>query len=345
MHFTTTRTWAPTGFAFLPLAGMCWYAGLPVSSRASSAPEPAYRSAVVFQRADRGAWKYHGIVPNPRINLKPAASAIFVAPDKGDYRVVLLKDGDARTINVRISPLTVWETDSAGGARFFEPSEFHAIIRSARKTDNRVRLATDPIRTGKSQACYTVDFSTLANVTAQSGLIAVGRVIGIWRKGYTPLNYVNSLQHTVFLFAVENFIKGGGSDQALVLKVREQGSDLPYRDERGVLRHGMVFVDDAFLRVGERYILCVNQLGKEISFRRNPYPMAEVDGVSGRSGDWDEWIFMNPERAKFLIQNGIVNAANPSAYWEFLDGRVILGLTEQQAVTMIRQELDLAARK
>ena len=331
-------------WAFVCLACVSLYARLELPSQEIKATDHHWRSAVVFRRTDQG-WKYFGIVNSPGLNLKQISAGDERQGLEGDYRIFVLRDGGVRRIDFRLSPEAAWEYETPDKIRAYESKEVKRVIKSSRPIDKSVKVAINRKRAISAHAASLESASTLEQLTHNSDVIATGKVISIWRKGYTPLEYVNSLQHTVYLFAVETFIKADKPDRELVLKVRQQGSDLPWRDDNGILRQGMYYEGNPFLQVGDRYILFLRLLRNRFAFPRTPFPMATVDGVSGRAGDWDEWIFVAPERAKLHIKNGAVSAATPGLHWEFEDGRIILGLTEQHAIAMIRQELDLAAKK
>lgn len=315
-----------------------------VGCHQNAADANEWRYAIVFRR-NSSRWEYRGIWPKPRLERKHTAIE-KVRPDaESEYRVLLLRDGGMRTFNVSLKPLVVWEQGSPKTESILDCSAFEEIITKCPRIDTSVKLVATLADRPVAHASSPDGDSTLAELVANSEMVALGEVVGIWRKGYSPLNNEGPYQHTVFLFAVQSFLKADRPDREQILKIHQQGSDLPWRDREGRMNTGMVFEGSPMLTVGGRYILFLNTARSRVAIPREPVVMATVDGITGKVADWDECIFQFPLRSKIRIINGISHSAGMARDWAFDDGQRILGISEQAAVTSILQQIDLATKK
>lgn len=139
-----------------------------------------------------------------------------------------------------------------------------------------------PQTSSASNACYPSEPSTLKTMVEMSHLIVAGRTVGILREAPTPINHpTTDSHHSVFVVAVEQTIKPRNAAIPAVIKVYQIG------DSR--------FPADPLLTVGERGIFFLHSSALDSSQRgEQPFASATVDGITGKSGDWDEYILIHP---------------------------------------------------
>jgi hypothetical protein len=170
--------------------------------------------------------------------------------------------------------------------------------------------------------------------------VAVGRVERIHRSAHSPFQSRGSLQHTVFAFRVEKWIKNDLRLQTPLVKVRQEMGDLPWQDgaKAGV---GFRIVGEPMLIPGNRYLLFLLRNGDP---DRSKFRFAEFGGVRGVDGETDELSIHGGEFGQILIRDGKLTFPQVSGEpyrpdWRFEKGPQLLGLREKQAMAVLSEAL------
>jgi hypothetical protein len=162
----------------------------------------------------------------------------------------------------------------------------------------------------------------------------VGRVGGVLREDHIPEGSTDLRQYTVFVLAVETYLKGGDERAIPIIKVNHGGGALPWHDS-GSNRNGVGFEawNAPLLRLGDRYIL----------FLERP-PMPPGVPTIGRPDEYKttEWW-----EAKLLLRNGYTHAPAATGgpqVWRFAGGPDrpnipdrIVEIPERDAIAYIRK--------
>jgi len=296
----------------------------------------SYNYAVVYSVAG-ARHVFRGIVSSPRFTARvvsqrvPSVNIGRTAPSGTRYEICVLRgttqfkvwyDPDSRRyIDACATGNPGWKRDDGSLAKIIASAKptllWKSPARTAHGTKHPVVTAQMPLEPG-----------AFAVMCKSPDVIAIGQVVGIWRMDHTPVNSLNMSQHTVFLFAVEQYLKRRCVPAVPLLKIHWNGGDLPWV-WHGTTGQGYSIEGDPRLQVGARYVLFLNTVAKPWGRRNTPYAMANIDGVQGKSGDWDELLFSSPYRAKLLLRDGVVQPIDPARNWRFDYGEQILGLPEQ----------------
>jgi hypothetical protein len=345
-----------SGIAFL---GLRFTAGATPSSRSEDASRlDARQLAVIFEHTAHGRELLGIVSEESRLReistTTPAKLARDAANDARTYRsheIWVLRDGSASGYWYSSAQHLAGPLEDE---RMLPPSgagAFAALVEAARPPAP-VEAPSSP---ALGKGSYWAPPATLRGLVSPSEVIAVGRVVGIVRNGHTPVNSTGMLQHTVYAFAVEHYLKHSG-DTPPVLKVWQTGGWLPWQEpltsRSGV---GMINLDDPMLNVGDRYCLFLNRPPADGEVRRRGYHTASAGGVTGRVADLDEYKAAHHWRGKLLLRGGLTRSPDVSRHrqhnhWQFESGPQILDIHEERALeaiadAVIQVEVDLERLK
>jgi hypothetical protein len=302
----------------------------------------------VFRR-EKGTYSYLGAVSNPK--LPGLAVAVPTRPSRGrvtgnagsdaEYEIWLMGDGPSRGIWYSPSRRLWGDLDSTG-APHHDAGLIGHLISVARPT---IPEPPRPV-SAESTGLWLPPPPTLAALCRQSRIIAVGRVVGVLGYAHNPVQSTECVQHTVYAFAVEQYLKIDTPAGRPVLKVWQNGGPLPWTGPSGVGRAvGWEIAEDPMLNVGDRYILFLKlpeEPGNEWH-KLGFVPGRSGGGIYGKIAELDEYIATDHWRGKLLLRNGRTQAprflGNPEDHWRFETGPQILDIPEAAAIQTIRLQL------
>jgi len=290
-----------------------------------------WRVAVVFE-VKGGRRTYRGVVPNP--GALPATAP--VRPDQSDglpgaaerhYEIWYSRDGE--TVGFRHYPGRgeIAAVSADGVVKGIGPDDGTAARLFGRMRRTTGPAPPPPRNPEASIACPGSRPDRIEWLCRGSDFIAVGRVIGIWRNAYSPINGAGPEQHTVALFAVEEFLLERYSLSPPVLKVYQVGGYLG----RGFALHGC-----PLLNVGDRYIVFVYSPAKHFVKHKLPYIEGTFPPYTGKLADWDEVSAHYGERSSVLLTLAGTMPMDPSVSWMPWKGEALIGVPERTAINRIR---------
>jgi hypothetical protein len=329
------------------------------ASRAAEAhPAAAWKLAVVLRR-DGISTEYVGIVSDPAVPpaASPASSggSAYAEPAPAaaaDYEIWLAADGATRGLWFS-SRRCVWGELRA--AREREPE--HADDGSLQQLVRSARPATpEPVkrtgRIGRTGGLRPLGPLTLEHL-CEAPVIAIGRVVGIVRQAHTPVNSRGMMQHTVYAFAVERYLKADKRGRPRVLKVWQSGGNLPWEEDAGGrIARGIGYREEGetMLAVGDRYCLFFRSRELPEQFRNLGYIPAHSSGVRGKAAELDEYLTMAATTSKILLRDGITHRAAAAFHGVmpgggFVEGPQLLGIPEPEAIRRIEEALEALERQ
>jgi len=312
-------------------------------------PSPDWKLAVVFKR-QKGRRIYVGTVNKPvlPINLsEPARSQKKgVAPPSTnkaiDYEVWLAANGVTRGLWYASAQRVFGDLSAKGqpGPARRDDGTLQRLVSRARPS-----VAKRPRRIdARAVADFVAAPDTLAELCSRSGVIVVGRVTGILREAHTPINANYENQHTVYVVAVETYLKTDASGTPALRKVWQEGGTLPWQgmvegEPGGV---GYEIEGDPMLDVNSRYILFLYGTSDPGgAFTQLGYVGATIYNVSGKMAELDEYHVADPWRGKILLLNGMTQAPRQTGsleldHWRFSEPPQILDVPEAEAIAAIQ---------
>jgi hypothetical protein len=311
------------GFGVLPLSPAA-----PLGPAAASALEaPDWRVAVVFARSGK-ARNYVGTATVEALPA-PAAPVAGAAPEAPHYEIWLAGDGALRGLWYSSVENLYGEVNGEHGFR---------DDGSLRRLLGRVApLGPPPGQTGGPRVFACPTFGSPPSLAAQcrgSDLIVVGRVVGVLREAHSPIGAEMSRQHTVSLFAVEEYLKGPPSAPPVV-KVHQNVGSLPWRME-GLSASGAGYeeMQNPRLLLGERYCLFLKRPADPSGrYAKIGYVSGSTGGISGKVAELDEFMLVDNRQGRLLLRNGRTKGQPRQPFDEEPQ---ILNLPEHDAVALIR---------
>jgi hypothetical protein len=196
----------------------------------------AHCLAVVFRNVN-SVHNYVGTSPTPRLPSRlfsgamASGSAAFLRGKADGYEVWVLSDG--KTQGLWYSPGAELYGKIEGnkwlGNGFHDDGSIRQLIRTAIPPHIAIAAKGD----WSESASFTFLPQTLSELCRVAPVIATGRVVGILRNDHVPDTAPYEIQQTVFVFAVERYLRAGAGSPPLILKVRQYGGALPWRSENG----------------------------------------------------------------------------------------------------------------
>jgi hypothetical protein len=173
-------------------------------------------------------------------------------------------------------------------------------------------------------------------------VIATGRVVGILREAYTSINASTYAQHTVYVVAVEKYLKSSDPAMPPLLKMWQVGGSLPWSNTSGNVEGaaGYEFIGDPMLILNARYLLFLKL--PEGNFSKLGSVPATADGVRGKCRELDEYLAIEPWQGKILLKNGLTCAPSKtggSPHWRFYEEPQILDTIEEFAITTVQEQI------
>jgi len=338
----------PSGFGVILLSAATASLGsgcrrMGEDGRTTALLQEPWKVAVVFQ-IQHGTRRYIGCVMRPVLRqvsfqCRPVATASNDLKGSGGHEIWLARDSKTLGLWIPSGEAGIVKRGQSGSVQ--RPgigSVAHFIASSGSWKAEGVGRPPD--------ATGIADFppppESLSGSCAGSDVVVVGRIAAILRNAHSPMEARCLEQHTVYVVAVEEFLKSGGSGSPGIVKVWVSGGSLPYEDFAGGRGGvGLEIKNDPLLKVGERCILFLQTAASEDA-RRRGYVHAAVKGVSGKDGELDEYIVTEPWRGKVLLQAGLTCpprvTGNPAMdKWSFEHGPSITGIREAEAISLIRE--------
>jgi hypothetical protein len=159
------------------------------------------------------------------------------------------------------------------------------------------RLPRKPDTVGVADSFFHPE--KLYALCAGADAIIVGRVAGIQREGRDLDSPTGVLQYTVFVVAVEEYLKGGDERTIPIVKLAEDGGTLPWHEPTlGVRGVGSEFTDTPLLEVGGRYILFLT--------------IPRIGPRDRTDGERDEVIGSGGTLGSYYLKNGFTHAPEPA---------------------------------
>lgn len=293
---------------------------IPAALPADPSGHGSWRAALVFHRA--GALQYQGVVYYPQV----AASLLAGTPTEADSdratdtddEVWLARDGDLMGVWIDPAHHRYGRMLSGGkrGKAVPDDGTFSQIVTTAKPAQ---APASEPASAKAIADWPGAAPTTLSALADGSPVIALGRVAGILRVAHTPENAPFEMQHTVFLFAVEQYLKQDAPGLPPVLKVWQEGGALAWTCSDGSSRtgRGYAIMDDPLLHVGDRYCLFLrHQPDPGGQFTSAGFVSGSANGIAGKQAELDEYREVSNIAGKFLLRNGKVcppEVADPNA--------------------------------
>jgi hypothetical protein len=296
--------------------------------------------AVVFERQGDGR-RFRGILEEPRVPAAGGSAAAGLPQGPAEFEVWLLADGHTRGFAYSPGERTYQELPEEGAAPepMADDGALARIVGEARPRALRRPLPDTP----PAVACGVPVPDTLVTLCRDSKVIAVGRVAGILREAHTPVGTNGPHQHTVYAFAVEEYLKNPEPVAPPVVKVWQQGGPLPWSFDRfsGV---GWRMGEDPMLNVGDRYCLFLRRgADRPGEHRRRGYVTGSRPWGHGKISELDEYGYAHIWRGKLLLGDGLSRAPGidhpPYYHWAFETGPQIVGVSEAEALAAIREEV------
>ena len=196
----------------------------------------------------------------------------------------------------------------------------------------------------RSTALVVEPPKTLAALCAGAQVIAKGTVVWILRNEHTPINSPYAPQHTVYIFAVEQYLKSTSKSGPAVLKVIVPGGQLPYIEVTGAPGGiGWELEESPMLDIGSRYCLFLDRpQDSSPTFQRLGFVPAGAHNRYGKHAELDEYRVREMWRGKLLLRDGIARPARLTGVplydaWRFESGPQILNVPEDEAIRNIRE--------
>ncbi len=158
--------------------------------------------------------------------------------------------------------------------------------------------------------------------------IVTGRVVGVLREASSDqYNVENSSRHTVFLVAIERYLKSSTENPPAVVKVRQVGGWYSLK------------AGDPLLGLGERYLLFLNLPPKPPRLKKDAVPTPGREQVIAYQ---DEMILMHPLYGQILLSKELAIVPETKyidSAWGFKEGVQITNVREEQALKNIEDTL------
>ncbi|MCX6381220.1 MAG: hypothetical protein NT023_17395, partial [Armatimonadetes bacterium] len=216
-------------------------------------PQPAQNGVLVVFKRVGTAYRYQGTLDKFTLPPTVANKGLLSFPkppnkpstqtnlDRQGYPYLFYVVKNENTASFYYSPDSKRFQDEEGVVVNLPPKE-DALLKSFLSNAKPAPIQHRPVHVDASYP-GTIDFH-LKFLCKAADYIAVGRVVGVLREGHTPLNNTNdSSRHTVFLVAVEQYLKSATPQAPAILKIWQVG---------GWYSHAS---GDPLLGVGERYLL------------------------------------------------------------------------------------------
>ncbi|MDE2127396.1 MAG: hypothetical protein KGJ62_12470 [Armatimonadetes bacterium] len=254
--------------AFLPFTG-CKPAG-------SSPAPPVWRYAVVFHLSG-GKASYAGVADvssvsgalEQLLNAAPApneaSKSILSAPPSDDD---IWLEGNGCSAEVVWNP-GAQTCSVVQNGRMTRPLEDGGVLKPVVAA---IQPFLAPAGFGKNAASpsaaatigtYSAPPRTLVEMVREAPVVVLGRVVAVLREQHMPQNYAGAAESTVFLVAVERYFRGAGVQAPSVVKVMNNGGDLPWVNAAlGTRGIGERDEDEPLLKPGARYIMFLQLIGE-----------------------------------------------------------------------------------
>jgi hypothetical protein len=306
---------------------------------------PPWKIAVVFKKQD-GTRVFAGVITEAELRSVAASGrANGSAPAKGAYEIWFADNGTTRGVTYNQST-RLWSELSSVRA----PRTYH---QDGGAVANIIALAHDPPGQrprhidAVARASWPPPSPTLRTMCKGAHTIAVGQIVGILREAHTPIGAPYDEQHTVFVMAVEQYLKTGNPAQPPIIKIHNEGGTLPFVEPTGrnAGRSGAEVDDDPLLDVGLRYLLFLRSLDEAIGPNHTRgYVSAEIGGYSGKEAELDEYKAIDHWRGKLLLIGGYTRPPRAMGHphydsWRFDKDPQILNVPEAVALHAIRDSL------
>lgn len=342
------------------LAGFLPFLLLMTNSLCMAAPQQAaWKLAVVFKR-QKERLVYVGtvntvnhvsllpLVQHRSPDRKPAGSPALQNETVADYEIWLAADGQIRGIWYASAQQRFGLLTAEKGAGHRDNGVLRNLIKAAALPTPQSRSRPD----ASSRVMHVPWPRTLQLLCEESPVIVVGRVVGILRNAHTPIAASGADQHTVFVIAVEDYLKNDTTDIAnktlrdrlslapRIVKVWQEGGALPWRSEELSLQgKGYEVKNMPLMTLGERHILFLEGSSASRDTR-------VVNGVPWREPDTekyieaDEYIVSYAPVGNLVLRNDKTRPhLNPDSKGKpFESGPQIVGVTEKEAIAAIQAE-------
>lgn len=225
---------------------------------------------------------------------------------------------------------------AAACCEFSSPPLDH-IVEQREKTNEGIRIGKE----------MRPDIShNLTSQVVNSETIIVGTIGKKIREAYTPYNATGPDQHVVYEVHIDEVIKTAEKDLGVTIKVRQEGGDLPWTTE-AAFGKGLRFEGSPLLQPKRKYVLFLNRPGRQPGMRALPYIARMHKGEVSRAGELDEFTICGGYQGQLDVTSGkAVPPQEPSGFgikpWRFRfdEPKSILGLSTEDLVKLIKQELD-----
>jgi len=319
----------------------------------------AWKLAVVFKR-EKESRVYVGtvdpvnhvrllpLVQHRNPGLKSAGSPASRNEAVVDYEIWLAADAQTQGIWYASAQERFGLLPAEKGAGHKDNGVLKNLIKAAALPTPQTRPRPD----ASSRVSHLPWPPTLQLLCEESPVIVVGRVVGILRNAHTPIAASGADQHTVFVIAVEDYLKNDTTNihnKALrdrlslsprIVKVWQEGGALSWRNEELSLQGTGYEVENVpLMTLGDRHILFLERSSASRDKRVvNGLPRKEPD--TEKYIEADENIVSSPTVGNLVLRNGKTRQHFDPDFegYPFYDGPQIVGLIEKEAIAAIQAE-------
>lgn len=319
----------------------------------------AWKLAVVFKRQkDRRVYvgtvdpvnhvRLLPLVPHRNPDLKSAGSPASRNEAVADYEIWLAADGQTQGIWYASAQERFGLLPAEKGAGHRDNGVLKNLIKAAALPTPQSRPRPD----ASSRVSHLPWPPSLQLLCEESPVIVVGRVVGILRNAHTPIAASGADQHTVFVIAVEDYLKNDTTNihnktlrdrlslAPPIVKVWQEGGALSWRnDELSLQGKGYEVKNIPLMTLGDRHILFLQGSSASRDKRVvNGMPRKEPD--TEKYIEADEYIASYPTVGNLVLRNGKTRQHFDPDFegYPFYDGPQIVDVTEKEAIAAIQAE-------
>jgi hypothetical protein len=194
-----------------------------------------------------------------------------------------------------------------------------------------------------AHASYPPAPGTLELLCESSPVVIIGKVVGVLRNAHSVRQNREGGQHTVFLVAVEEYLKtdnkGDKGPMPQVIKIWYEGGWLPRVSEDGeVISKGSQIQTNPLLQIGNRHLFFLKHSSEWESAKSEK---SERSPRRDRYIEADEFVLASTVGGNILLGETVTRAyyAPNSDAARFLTGPQIIGVPEAQARAAVRKVL------